>query len=146
MKPWLRKTCPSAGGIPSTIDVSDVDKSLSGNSEMQAMILTLLKRKLWRAPSPPSWMLRESVFIVVSSALIAYLVPSPLSLAAFALLMVMWAADSAWHAHWLGQRWLSGRFTHWDQACALALIASLSAMFIEPSKIAESLAVGGGKH
>lgn len=99
------------------------------------MLITLLRSKLWEALRTKRWILRETGLMLSASLLIAYFFPTPLMFPVFSILLVMWAVDSAWHAHFLGQRLLSATFTHWDQAGVLALIASVSAILSDPSEV-----------
>jgi len=96
---------------------------------------TLLKNKLWRTPRTNGWIVGETGLMLSASLLIAYFFPAPLMLPVFSILSFLWAVDSAWHAHFLGQRWLSATFTHWDQAGVLALIAFVSAILSDPSEV-----------
>lgn len=99
------------------------------------MLITLVRSKLWQALRTKRWIVGETGLMLSASLLIAYFFPAPLMLPVFSILWVMWAVDSAWHAHFLGQRWLSATFTHWDQAGVLALIAFVSAILSDPSEV-----------
>ena len=99
------------------------------------MFITLLKSKLWQAPRTNQWIVGETGLMLSASLLVAYFFPAAFMLPVFSILSFMWAVASAWHAHFLGQRWLSATFTHWDQAGVLALIAFVSAILSDPSDV-----------